>query len=94
MGRKSVGPAGDLSKAVSAEIRADLGRLHWTQTDLAKRAGKSTNYTNTRLRDQAPLNLNDIEDFSHALGRSCDDLLRVAAEHFEHRQHQDHTEGN
>lgn len=93
MAKKSIGPAGELSRAASAEIRADLGRLQWTQTDLAERVGKSKNYINTRLRDEAPLNINDIEEIGRALGRSPGDLFRAAVENYERRQREARAAG-
>ena len=93
MAKKSIGPAGELSRAASAEIRAELGRLQWTQTDLAEKVGKSKNYINTRMRDEAPLNINDIEEIGRVLGRSPGDLFRAAVESQERRSREARAAG-
>lgn len=79
MSKKAIGPAGALSRAASAEIRAELARRQWTQAELAQRVGKSKNYLNTRLRDHAPLTVNDIEEIGAALGIAPGALLKNAA---------------
>lgn len=51
-----------LAKAVSAEIRAEMARQvpQITGIGLAGQIGVSQNYLAKRLRDEAPLNLDDI----------------------------------
>lgn len=60
--------AGPFARAVSAEIRAEMGRLKMSGNQLAQAVGLSQNYVAIRLRDAKPFNLNDVHEIAHALG--------------------------
>jgi transcriptional regulator with XRE-family HTH domain len=51
----------ELARAIAAEIRATLARQNMTIKDLALTSGISQGYLGKRLRDEAPLNLNDLQ---------------------------------
>lgn len=68
--------SGPFARAISAEVRATLARQRLTVKELAHRAGLSESYLGKRLRDVAPLTLNDCEAVCNALG---EDLLAFAA---------------
>lgn len=73
------GAATDLSRAVSAEVKAQLARRRMEVDELAERTGKSRNYLYVRLRDQLPFNLNDLELIAQALGISGFTILEEAS---------------
>lgn len=60
--------AGELARALSAEVRAALARQRMTVKDLALKAGLSESYLGKRLRDDAPMTINDLESVCAALG--------------------------
>lgn len=68
--------SGPFARAMSAEVRATLARQRLTVKELAQQAGLSESYLGKRLRDVAPLTLNDCEAICGALG---EDLLAFAA---------------
>ena len=68
--------SGPFARAISAEIRATLARQRLTVKELARQSGLSESYLGKRLRDVAPLTLNDIEAVCDALGEN---LLAFAA---------------
>ncbi|WP_280442256.1 helix-turn-helix domain-containing protein [Nocardia brasiliensis] len=70
MGRAAIGPAGPHSRALAGEIRAELARRGATVKDLAAASGLKPTYLGSRIRGEAPLNLNDIEAIAAALGLS------------------------
>ncbi|MEU6582788.1 helix-turn-helix transcriptional regulator [Nocardia sp. NPDC046763] len=80
MGRSAIGPSGVAGRAVSREIRAELGRRSMSQNELARAAGLGPTYLNERLRDDRPLNVNDLEAIGRVLGWSMVALLRPADE--------------
>lgn len=49
-----------------------------SQLDLAKAAGLGPTYLNVRLRDDLPLNVNDLESIARVLNWSMVTLLRPA----------------
>jgi transcriptional regulator with XRE-family HTH domain len=51
----------ELARAVAAEIRATLARQNMLIKQLASDAKISQGYLGKRLRDEAPLNLNDLQ---------------------------------
>lgn len=59
---------GQLSRAFSSRVRIVMADDRVTLTDLAKACGVSRNYLGKRLRDEAPLTLNDVEEVCKALG--------------------------
>lgn len=66
-----------LAKAVSAEIRAEMARQspQITGIGLAGQIGVSQNYLAKRLRDEAPLNLDDIATICEAIGVPFRELM-------------------
>lgn len=70
----------DLAKAVTAEIRAEMARQspQITGIGLAGQIGVSQNYLAKRLRDEAPLNLDDIAAICDALGVPFSELMHRA----------------
>lgn len=79
-------PVTALSRAVTAEIRAQMGAQRISGNQLAKLAGMSQNYLATRLRDEKPFDLDDIEKIAHFL----DD--RIDAHQFILRAYENHGE--
>ena len=70
--------SGPFARAISAEIRAVMGR-HWvSQALLAQRVGVSENYLGKRLRDEVPFTANDIEAICDAMREDLLDLLQSA----------------
>ena len=67
MATKPQESAGDLSRAMSAEIRAEMGSQRVTGQELAGKIGKSQNYLSKRLRDEVSLSVNDTEAIASAL---------------------------
>lgn len=59
---------GQLSRAFSSRVRIIMADERVTLTQLAKACGVSRNYLGKRLRDEAPLTLNDVEAICKALG--------------------------
>ncbi|AOT04715.1 hypothetical protein ASPU41_16720 [Arthrobacter sp. U41] len=56
-----------MASSMSAVIRDDMGRHRLSGNRLAAMAGVSQNYMAKRLRDDAPLTLDDVEVISAAL---------------------------
>lgn len=83
--RKSSGP-GVLARAVSAEIRAAMGRARMSGNQLATHTrrdgatGLSQNYISKRLRDEADFTLNDVEMICDILGEDFTAIMTSAAE--------------
>lgn len=59
----------ELARAVAAEIRATLARQNMLIKDLAGQSGISQGYLGKRLRDEAPLNLNDLQAICEVFGK-------------------------
>ncbi|AOT04338.1 hypothetical protein ASPU41_14450 [Arthrobacter sp. U41] len=57
-----------MASSMSEAIRGHMGRQHLSGNRLAAMAGVSQNYMAKRLRDDAPLTLDDVESISAALG--------------------------
>jgi transcriptional regulator with XRE-family HTH domain len=68
----------ELARAVSAEIRATLARQNMLIKDLAKQSGISQGYIGKRLRDEAPLNLNDLQAICDVFGKDVVGFMSAA----------------
>jgi DNA-binding Xre family transcriptional regulator len=75
----SVGPSGVIASSVSAAIRGHMRRQRVSGNGLAARTGLSQNYPAKRLRDHAPLTLNDVEAICTALSLPVMDLVNEAS---------------
>ena len=73
--------SGALARAVSAEVRAAMGRHRISGAQLAALLGVSQNYIATRLRDESPFTINDIENICIALKESPAELWQNAIAH-------------
>lgn len=73
--------SGALARAVSAEVRAAMGRHRMSGMTLAGLTGMSQNYIAKRLRDEAPFTINDIENICNALGEDPGQLWTSAVAH-------------
>ncbi len=68
----------ELARAVAAEIRATLARQNMLIKDLARQSGISQGYLGKRLRDEAPLNLNDLQAICAVFGRDVLGFMSTA----------------
>lgn len=68
------GTTGNYARAVSAEVRSQMGKKRISQVKLAKQAKLSQNYLSKRLRDEFPFTLDDIEHIAAALGLEFQEL--------------------
>lgn len=66
-----------LAKSFSALVRMVMARDGVTAQELATRTGISRSYIGKRLRDEAPMTLNDVEAISKALGIDLPDLPEI-----------------
>lgn len=73
--KKTPGP---FSRAISAEIRALLGRRHFNQRQLADATGLSPNYVSKCLTDKQPFNTADLESIAEVLGTTPERLIQAA----------------
>ncbi|WP_147109467.1 helix-turn-helix domain-containing protein [Nesterenkonia populi] len=78
MAQKPSGPPGLLSRGLTSEIKAELGRQSLSQTELGRRIGKSKGYVSQRLLNDAQWLTNDIEDVAEALNMDASELLDKA----------------
>jgi transcriptional regulator with XRE-family HTH domain len=78
--------SGPFARALSAEVRAALARQRLTAKELAQRAEISESYLGKRLRDKAPMTLNDLEAVCAALK---EDLLAFITAALEAARHTD-----
>jgi transcriptional regulator with XRE-family HTH domain len=83
MPRGSQPVSGPFAAAVSAEVRAEKARQRLTDKELAEAAGLSPSYLGKRLRDEAPLTLNDIQAICAALHVPLGQMLSSAASEIE-----------
>lgn len=74
MTTRKAGRPGDYARAVSAEVRSQMGKKRISQVKLAQKANLSQNYLSKRLRDEFPFTLTDIENIAAALGLSFAEL--------------------
>jgi transcriptional regulator with XRE-family HTH domain len=72
--------SGTLARAVSAEVRAALARQRMSVRKLARAAGLTESYLGKRLRDDAPMTINDLESVCAALGEDVEDFFTAAIE--------------
>lgn len=70
----------ELAIAVAAEVRATLARQNMLIRDLAKDAGISPGYLGKRLRNEAPLNLNDLQAICDVFDKDVQAFLAAALE--------------
>lgn len=73
--------SGALARAVSAEVRAVMGRHRISGNQLAALTGVSQNYIASRLRDESPFTVNDIENICQALKEDPGQLWANAVAH-------------
>lgn len=73
------GGPGRAARAVSAEVRAAMGRHRTSGLQLAGLAGMSQNYLAKRLRDEKPFTINDLEQICSALNEDLLGLVTTAA---------------
>ncbi|MGW4718326.1 helix-turn-helix domain-containing protein [Nocardia sp. NPDC004260] len=78
MGRAATKPPGPWARAMSAEVRALQGEHRLKLKDLAEAADLKPTYLGDRLRDDQPLNLNDIEALAAVFGMTPLDLMQRA----------------
>ena len=71
--------SGALARAVSAEVRAAMGRHRVSGMQLAGLSGMSQNYIAKRLRDEASFTINDIQNICDALNEDYVQLWIRAA---------------
>lgn len=72
---QNAGP-GPFARAVSAEIRALMGKQRVTKMALSEAVGFSQHYLTRRLNDDLPFTLDDIERIAFALGADYQQLVR------------------
>ena len=72
--------SGTLARAVSAEVRAALARQRISVKELASRAGLTESYLGKRLRDDAPMTINDLESVCAVLGEDALTFFTAAIE--------------
>ena len=70
--------AGRLARAQSAEVRVTLARKQMTIKELAALSKLSPSYLGKRLRNEAPLTLNDLEAVCAALGEDVESFITTA----------------
>ena len=68
----------ELAQAVAAEIRATLARQNMHIKQLASDAKISQGYLGKRLRDEAPLNLNDLQAICEVFDKDVQTFLAAA----------------
>ena len=69
---------GALNRAVAGEIRAELARRQWSQTELATRMGVDQMWLSRRLRAVKPLTLTEFEAIAEALEMTPAELMAAA----------------
>ena len=70
----------ELARAVAAEVRATLARQNMLIRDLAGQSGISPGYLGKRLRNEAPLNLNDLQAICEVFDKDVQAFLAAALE--------------
>lgn len=80
MGRIGTGPASEFAKAVNAEVRSLAARRNMSQTELAEAIGVGQSTVSRVIyRDEAPLNINLLEQVAAAFDLEPQELLTTAA---------------
>lgn len=67
-----------ISRAVTAEVRAQLSARKLSLTWLANEIGLKKAYFTIRMRDERPLNLDEVDLIAHSLGLEADELIALA----------------
>lgn len=70
----------ELARAVADEVRATLARQNMLIRDLAGQSGISPGYLGKRLRNEAPLNLNDLQAICEVFDKDVQAFLAAALE--------------
>jgi len=70
----------DLARAIAAEVRATLARKNMLIKDLARESSISQGYLGKRLRDEAPLNLNDLQAICEVFDKDVLAFISAAIE--------------
>jgi transcriptional regulator with XRE-family HTH domain len=70
----------EIAKAVADEVRATLARHNMLIRDLAHESGISPGYLGKRLRNEAPLNLNDLQAICEVFDKDVQVFLAAAIE--------------
>ena len=83
MPRGSTPESGPFARAISEEVRVALARRRLTVKQLAQKAGMSPSYLGKRLRDESPLNANDLEAIWLALGEDPVSVTRKVLDSME-----------
>lgn len=83
MPRGTTPESGPLARAVSEEVRVALARRRMSVKELADASGLSPSYLGKRLRDEAPLSVNDIEVIWLALGEDPITIIRTVLDGME-----------
>lgn len=74
---------GDIERAITAEIRAEIAALKMTKADLAKRAGIPIRSLSAYLNDKNPMPLTKIKVVALALGTDLVPLIERASNRLE-----------
>ena len=83
MPRGSTPESGPFARAISEEVRVALARRRLSVKQLAEMAGMSPSYLGKRLRDESPLNANDLEAIWLALGEDPVSVTRKVLDSME-----------
>lgn len=75
--------SGPLARALSEEVRVALARRRLSVKQLAEKSGLSPSYLGKRLRDESPLNSNDVEAICEALEVDPMHFIRTALDSME-----------
>ena len=68
----------ELARAIADEVRATLARQNILIKDLARKSGISPGYLGKRLRNEAPLNLNDLQAICEVFDKDVQAFLAAA----------------
>jgi transcriptional regulator with XRE-family HTH domain len=68
----------ELARAIADEVRATLARQNILIKDLARKSGISPGYLGKRLRNEAPLNLNDVQAICEVFDKDVQAFLAAA----------------
>ena len=68
----------ELARAIADEVRATLARQNIHIKDLARQSGISPGYLGKRLRNEAPLNLNDLQAICDVFDKDVQAFLAAA----------------
>lgn len=81
MSTGKTGPANMFSQAVNAEIRALMARRSYSQTKLAAETGISqAQISKVIFRNEAPLNINQLDTIANVLGDDTVSILERATQ--------------